>query len=556
MLGGDSIAVWREGCPEGTLIPANLSVLSSLVGTRFLPQLAGVILVLEEIGEPPHRCDRMMTQLRLSGALDGLAGLVFGQFTDCIPRGGDSLEGEIEELLRKHAEEIGVPAIARFPYGHEPLFRPLPVGVRARIVCDPPGIDVLEAAGAARPVRRSSPPLRAGSLAQERRVGMKTHARIGILTGGGDVPGLNSAIRAFTLRAVDDGHEVLGIRRGWGGLIEIDPANPSGPSILPLDRDRVRTVDRHGGTFLHTSRTNPAKLKRSEMPAHLASLYGPGDGPVDATDRVLKVLTALRLDALVAIGGDDTLSYAVRLNREGFPVIAIPKTMDNDVPGTEYCIGFSTAVTRSVNFLIDLRTPTGSHERIAVVELFGRYCGETALFTGFLGSADRTVISEVPCDIDRLARYLAADQDGNPSHYAILVISEGAVLEGGDRVQSGKPDAYGHMKLGGIGDIVGAEIERITGRQTLVQRLAYLMRSGPPDSVDRLVATNFANLAYDRIKGGHQGEMVALRKGCYTVVGIDTAISGKRTVDVDAYYDRETYKPRMLDVFGLPMFLT
>ncbi len=385
---------------------------------------------------------------------------------------------------------------------------------------------------------------------------MKTRARIGILTGGGDVPGLNSAIRAFTLRAVDDGHEVWGIRRGWGGLIEIDPENPPGPSVIPLDRDRVRTVDRHGGTFLHTSRTNPAKLKRSEMPPRMASLRESGEGPVDATEHVLKVLESLRVDALVAIGGDDTLSYAVRLDREGFPVVAIPKTMDNDVPGTEYCIGFSTAVTRSVNFLIDLRTPTGSHERIAVVELFGRYCGETALFTGYLGSADRTVISEVPCNVERLANYLAEDQDANPSHYAILVISEGAVLEGGDRVQGGKPDAYGHLKLGGIGDLVGAEIERITGRQTLVQRLAYLMRSGPPDSVDRLVATNFANLAYDRIRGGHNGEMVALQKGCYTVVPIETAISGKRRVDVAAYYDRETYTPRMSQVLGLPMFLT
>lgn len=385
---------------------------------------------------------------------------------------------------------------------------------------------------------------------------MKTRSRIGILTGGGDVPGLNSAIRAFTLRAVDDGHEILGIRRGWGGLMEIDPENPNGPSVLSLDRNRVRTVDRHGGTFLHTSRTNPAKLKRSELPPRMASVQAPGEGPVDATEHVLKVLESLRLDALVAIGGDDTLSYAVRLDREGFPVVAIPKTMDNDVPGTEYCIGFSTAVTRSVNFLIDLRTPTGSHERIAVVELFGRYCGETALFTGYLGSADRTVISEVPCDVERLAKYLAADQDANPSHYAILVISEGAVIEGGDRVQGGKPDAYGHMKLGGIGDLVGAEIERITGRQTLVQRLAYLMRSGPPDSVDRLVATNFANLAYDRIRGGHNGEMVALQKGCYTVVPIETAISGKRTVDVAAYYDRESYTPRMSKVLGQPMFLT
>jgi 6-phosphofructokinase 1 len=378
--------------------------------------------------------------------------------------------------------------------------------------------------------------------------------RIGILTGGGDVPGLNSAIRTFTLRALEDGREMLGIRRGWGGLLEVDPAEPYGASVLPLDRESVRTVDRHGGTFLHTSRTNPAKVKGSEVPAALQSRF-PGAGPHDLTGHVLRVLEALRLDALVAIGGDDTLSYAVRLDREGFPVLAIPKTMDNDVMGTDYCIGFSTAVTRSVNFLTDLRTPAGSHERIAVVELFGRYCGETALLTGYLGSADRTVISEVPCDIERLTALLCEDQDRNPSHYAVLVVSEGAILQGGEMVLSGEPDAYGHRKLGGVGDLIGAEIDRIAGRQTLVQRLAYLMRGGPPDSLDRLVATNFAHLAYDRLCGGHRGEMVALQGGCYTVVPVATAVSGKRHVDVDATYDAERYKPRMTDVMGLPMFL-
>ncbi|MBD3160991.1 MAG: ATP-dependent 6-phosphofructokinase [Candidatus Eisenbacteria bacterium] len=374
---------------------------------------------------------------------------------------------------------------------------------------------------------------------------MPAPRRIGILTGGGDVPGLNSAIRAFTLRAVDDGREVIGIRRGWGGLLEIDPADPTGEAVLPLSRENVRTVDRHGGTFLHTSRTNPAKTAAPD-----------GSGTVDRTDHVLRVLEALRIDALVAIGGDDTLSYAVRLDREGVPVLAIPKTMDNDVPGTDYCIGFSTAITRSVDFLIDLRTPAGSHERIAVIELFGRYCGETALFTGYLGSADRTVISEVPCDIEQLAGLLVEDQDRNPSHYSVLVLSEGATIVGGERVIGGEPDAYGHRKLGGIGDVFGAEIKRITGRATLVQRLAYLMRSGPPDSADRLVATNFGNLAYDRLAGGNRGEMVALQKGCYTVVPVATATSGKRKVDVGRYYDTERYRPRLTDVFGLPMFLT
>ena len=356
--------------------------------------------------------------------------------------------------------------------------------------------------------------------------------RIGILTGGGDVPGLNSAVRALTMRAVDDGNEILGIRRGWGGLLEIDPSNPESPAVLPLDREQVRTVDRHGGTFLHTSRINPERVSPSELPENLKASVPAGEGKHDVTDYVLRVLDALRLDALVAIGGDDTLSYAARLHKEGFPVVAIPKTMDNDVPGTDYCIGFSTAITRSVNFLIDLRTPAGSHERIAVIELFGRYCGETALFTGYLASADRTVISEVPCDIEKLAGFLCDDQDRNPSHYSVLVLSEGAVIKGGELVANGEPDAYGHLKLGGIGDLFGAELKRITGRATLVQRLAYLMRSGPPDSTDRLVATNFANLAYDRLREGHKGEMVALQKGCYTVVPAATAISGKRKVDV------------------------
>ncbi len=380
--------------------------------------------------------------------------------------------------------------------------------------------------------------------------------RIGVLTGGGDVPGLNSAIRALTIRAAGDGCEVVGIRRGWGGLLEIDPDHPNGPAVVPLDPVNVRTVDRHGGTFLHTSRTNPAKTKRSELPDSLAQAIPEGVEPIDLTSHVLKVLAALHVDALVVIGGDDTLSYGVRLDQESFPILAIPKTMDNDVPGTDYCIGFSTAVTRSVNFLIDLRTPAGSHERIAVIELFGRYCGETALLTGYLGSADRTVISEVPCDIERLSAFLCEDQDKNPSHYSILVLSEGATINGGDRVIGGEPDAYGHLKLGGVGDLFGAEIRRITGRQTLIQRLAYLMRSGPPDSVDRLVATNFADLAYDRLVQGHKGEMVSLRNGCYAVVPITAAVSGKRKVDVAAYYDAENYRPRIPRVIGLPMFLT
>jgi ATP-dependent phosphofructokinase / diphosphate-dependent phosphofructokinase len=384
---------------------------------------------------------------------------------------------------------------------------------------------------------------------------MKEGSRIGILTGGGDVPGLNSAVRAFTLRAVDDGHQVLGIRRGWGGLVEIDPAEPNPPSVLLLDRDKVRTVDRHGGTFLHTSRTNPAKLKRSEMPAHLAASQDSGEKPVDATPHVLRVLEALRIDALVAIGGDDTLSYAVRLDHEGFPVVAIPKTMDNDVPGTDYCIGFSTAVTRSVNFLIDLRTPAGSHERIAVVELFGRYCGETSLISAYLASADRAIISEVPFDPERLAKLIMDDKRANPSNYAMLTISEGARMTAGKMVQYGDADAYGHRKLGGIGLETGDILKKLTGQDIVFQQLSYLMRSGAPDSLDLMVAVNYANMAIDLIMKRVYGRMIALRQGIYTDVPLSIITTGQKRVDVRELYDEEQYRPKVRHVMGKPMFL-
>jgi 6-phosphofructokinase 1 len=269
----------------------------------------------------------------------------------------------------------------------------------------------------------------------------------------------------------------------------------------------------------------------------------------------LNTLETLELDYLVVIGGDDTLSVAVRMDWEGFPVVTIPKTMDNDVHGTDYCIGFSSAVTRSVNFINDLRTPAGSHERIAVIELFGRYCGETALVTGYLASVDRTLIAEVPFDIEKLSKLLHADKMNNPSRYAILVLSEGAKMVGGEMIIGGEKDDYGHRKLGGIGDVVGAEIKRLTGQNVLVQRLAYLMRSGPPDSLDRLVAYNYGNLAYELIRDGRRGEMVALQNGCYTTVRANSAVTGKRQVNVAAFYDAETYRPKIAVVRGKPMFL-
>lgn len=383
--------------------------------------------------------------------------------------------------------------------------------------------------------------------------------RIGILTGGGDVPGLNPCIRALTYRALDDGHEVIGIKRGWWGLLAHRPdVEPSQcPHIVSLTKLQVRTVDRYGGTFLHTSRTNPVKVKAKEMPEHLVAQYESAlkEGPVDATPSVLRSIESLKLDVVVVIGGDDTLSYGVRLYKEGVATVAIPKTMDNDVYGTDYCLGFSTAITRSVNFVTAIRTPAGSHERIAVVELFGRYCGETALLTGYLASTDRTVISEVPFDIEKLTRYLVEDRESNPSCYAILVISEGARMIGGEMIQSGQEDAYGHKRLGGIGDVAAQEIERISGQKTLVQRLAYLMRSGTPDSVDRLAGYNYGNLAYELIDEGSFGRMVALENGCYTTVDMAVTTKGRRKVDIETLYDAEHYRPKIADVRGKPMYL-
>ncbi len=391
---------------------------------------------------------------------------------------------------------------------------------------------------------------------------MPTKLRIGVLTGGGDVPGLNQCIKAFTTKAIEAGHEVVGFRRGWRGLSHVQPSDPASRETwtLPLTRARVRTVDRYGGTFLHTSRTNPAKMKSKDLPDHLRPSGAPGaagsdDARVDVTPTILSNLAALEIDALMVIGGDDTLSYAGRLHREGFPTVAVPKTMDNDVMGTDYCIGFSTAVTRSVNFITDLRTPAGSHERFMVVELFGRYSGETALLTGYLAGADRVVISEVPCDVARLTELLASDKANSPSHYAVLVVSEGARLEGGDMALSGETDAYGHRKLGGIGDVLGFELKRRTGDNVMVQRLAYLMRAGAPDSLDRLVAYSFGSLAFDLIATGEHGRMVAIQQGRYTAVPVEIATTGRRQVDVSELYNSQEYLPKIRDVRGKPMFL-
>jgi ATP-dependent phosphofructokinase / diphosphate-dependent phosphofructokinase len=264
---------------------------------------------------------------------------------------------------------------------------------------------------------------------------------------------------------------------------------------------------------------------------------------------------ALGIDILVPIGGDDTLSYALRMHEEGVPVIAIPKTMDNDVHGTDYCIGFSTAVTRGVQFIHNLRTSTGSHERIAVIELFGRYSGETSLVTAYLAGVDRAVISEVPFDVDRLGRLLLEDKRSNPSNYAMVTVSEGATLAGGDLVLSGEEDAYGHRKLGGIGELTAALLKERTGEDMIVQEVGYLMRSGAPDSLDLMVATNYAVMAADLALEGASGRMVALRNGTYTAVPISATREGVKRVDVDELYDPEAYRPKVRHVAGKPMFL-
>jgi ATP-dependent phosphofructokinase / diphosphate-dependent phosphofructokinase len=381
--------------------------------------------------------------------------------------------------------------------------------------------------------------------------------RIGILTGGGDVPGLNPCIKAVVERVIHDGHEVVGLRRGWAALLEYDLDDPEASRAkhtIDLTRDVVRTIDRTGGTFLHTSRTNPQRVRPKEVPRFLAD-RAEGDGPFDFTDHTLRVIEDLELDAMIPIGGDDTLSYALRLHEENVPVIAIPKTMDNDVHGTDYCIGFSTAVTRSVEFIHQLRTSTGSHERIAVIELFGRYSGETSLIAAYLASVDRAIISEVPFDPERLSALLMEDKRRNPSNYAMVTVSEGATHTGGEVHLSGEADAFGHRKLGGIGETTGALIKELTGEDIIAQQLGYLMRSGRPDSLDLMVATNYAVMAADLAVASNKGRLVSLREGTYTNVPISRTGEGAKRVDVDALYDVEAYRPKVRQVAGKPMFL-
>ena len=388
---------------------------------------------------------------------------------------------------------------------------------------------------------------------------MSERKRIAILTGGGDVPGLNVAIKAVVERAHSNNIDVIGIRRGWKGLMCINPGDQVSVEkwTMPLTLDNVRTIDRTGGTILHTSRTNPSNVDFDDVPYCVAEeeRTTKENRKIDCTRHVLKVLNFLSIDAVIPIGGDDTLSYACRLHKEGVQIVAIPKTMDNDVFGTDFCIGFSTAVTRSVDSINALRTTAGSHERICVVELFGRNSGETSLFAAYLADVDRAIISEVPFDMDKLIGLLVDDRSHNPSNYAIMTISEGAHSIGGSAHESGKEDSYGHKKLGGIGYTVAQMIKEKSGINTIYQQLAYIMRSGAPDSLDRMVAVSYGSLALDQIAMGHSGRMVALQQASYTTVPLEMVIAAKKKVDVTALYDIDTYRPKVRDTLGKPMFL-
>lgn len=383
---------------------------------------------------------------------------------------------------------------------------------------------------------------------------------IAILTGGGDVPGLNPCIKAVVMGALSEGYKVVGVVRGWAGLLNYNPEDPSTyHNVRSLGAEDVRVVDRTGGTFLHTSRTNPSNVPADRIPDFLKdSDWGKHvhtKRTTDYTKYIINNLERLGIDVVVPIGGDDTLSFGVRLHKEGVPVLAIPKTMDNDVHGTDYCIGFSTAVTRSVEFITSIRTTAGSHERIAVVELFGRNSGETSLISAYLAFVDRAVISEVPVDINRLTNFLIEDKKSNPSGYAIMTISEGAKIEGGDVIESGEADMFGHRKLGGIGLSVAEAIRRHCGEEVLYQQLAYLMRSGAPDSLDRMVATCYGHLAIQLIKHNETGRMVTLKDGRYTSLPVETVTAGKKRVDVAKFYDVDNYRPKIKEYIGMPMFL-
>ncbi len=391
----------------------------------------------------------------------------------------------------------------------------------------------------------------------------RSRGTIAILTGGGDVPGLNPAIRAITVRALHEGYRVLGIRRGWSGLVGLVPDRHADNTahMVVLTEEVVSRIGRTGGTFLHTSRTRPSHLPRSIVPPHLAGKYRAEIN--DATSDVLGNLEFLGVDHLIPIGGDDTLSYARRLDDEGVSVVAIPKTMDNDVPGTDYCIGFSTCVTRSIQLAHELRTTAGSHERFLVIEVFGRYAGFTALLPTMAGAADRCVIPEHPFDVALLAELLSRDRDRNPSRYAVVLVSEGARMHEESMTFEGEEaDQYGHRRLGGVGDRIAAGLKNASpefnhGRPVNVvnQRLGYLVRCGDPDAIDSIVPMAFGNIALDLVMSGQTGRLVNLSHGVYDSVPIDVVTSYRKLVDLDRHYNCERLRPDYKTLMRQPLFI-
>ncbi|NJK94635.1 MAG: ATP-dependent 6-phosphofructokinase [Bacteroidales bacterium] len=387
---------------------------------------------------------------------------------------------------------------------------------------------------------------------------------IAILTGGGDVPGLNPAIRAITLRALQEGYQVLGLRRGWAGLLELIPEKDADNSdkYLVLTEEIVNRAGRTGGTFLHTSRTNPSKIPMESVPDHLKDKFNQKEN--DLTPVIVKNLSFLGVDFLIPIGGDDTLSYAVRLYQEGVKVIAIPKTMDNDVPGTDYCIGFSTCITRTINMTNTLRTSAGSHERILVVEIFGRYAGFTAMLPTMAGAANRCVIPEHKFNIEKLTELLIEDRYRTASRYSVVLVSEGTTFDGMDEMmyQSQERDMYGHQKLGGIGNTISEKIRSLSPKfnkgvklNTISQQLGYLVRGGDPDAIDSIVPMAYGNLALDLIMKGIHGRLVVLRNGRYDNAPIDVVVSSRKVVDIRKYYNAERLRPHYKSFEFQPLFI-
>lgn len=391
----------------------------------------------------------------------------------------------------------------------------------------------------------------------------KSKGTIGILTGGGDVPGLNPAIRGITIRALREGYRVIGFRRGWAGLIDIvrEKKAKNTHCYIELTEDIVNKAGRTGGTFLHTSRTRPSHVKQSDLPEHLKETYT--EEYNDLTPEVLKNLEHVGIDYLMPIGGDDTLSYGVRLYREGVKVVALPKTMDNDVPGTDYCIGFSTCITRTIQLANTLRTSAGSHERFLVMEVFGRYAGFTAMLPTMAGAATRCVIPEFKFDMEHLAELMNYDRNRNPSRYSMLLVSEGAMFEGGEMVfQDATTDAYGHKKLGGIGDLVSEELKKRSAKYNngktvniINQKLGYMVRGGDPDAIDSIVPMAYGNLAMDLILQNIHGRLVVLKNGRYDNVPIDIVTSRKKLVNVDRHYSIERLRPFYKSFEMQPLFI-